>query len=161
MRKLSVGGWIAKVYTLNAKDYGLPQTRTRIYIVVLPEPHTLPPTLPHWKTPPRFREFLDPNSPATIVSKMPASYKNNLRKYLKILKPKLVDKELNGTFATIDVSRNPGGYRGDVYMDCAPTITCRNTQVWIISLGQGGLDYLLLFIILYYHILFTIIHCVI
>lgn len=137
-RRLATENYHVAKWIVNTKDCGVPQSRSRLYLVVVRREAVrspIPVSLPPWRRAPRLRDFMQRRAPES--RSLTACQRRYLRQYLSKLKPKLMNERLKGSIAVFDVSRRPGGFRSDILINTIPTLTCRNTGLFLVGLGHG------------------------
>ena len=137
--------WNIQSWSLNSSSFGLPQDRERVYTIGI---HSRLVGIP--ATPPldklsrvslrstTLAQFLHPQMPKVLESRLTPNMAANLRAYKKILEPELLTGTL-GSFACISLDRCPSKDFGKwVRVDgMVDTFRTCNEHLWLLSLGEG------------------------
>ena len=139
-------GWQITVHTLNTRDFGLPQSRPRAYVVGhrcdLFGPQPMPPPIQFERTV-QLKNLLNLADkrncwPNTTVQAQ------NLRDWKQHYGTSMNDSAAIGTFAVIDISRTPSGRTRWTATSARPGIvqclTAAGPDLHVFSLGEGNVD---------------------
>ena len=135
-------GWLKesfflKVYKIDALDHGSAQQRVGVFIVGSAVDIVLPVKIePTLRTPP-LKIFIQPDLCNTSLQQLTDIKRNNLVMWAEHLKEFMEDTSRLGQFAVFDVCRRPGGGFSSYYIDRIMTLTTKNIDIWVMSLGEG------------------------
>ncbi|CAE7337434.1 hgiBIM [Symbiodinium sp. CCMP2592] len=123
-------------HCLSAVDYGLPQQRTRVFLVGIRSGYggVPQPLGPFGRR--TLREFLAPGLPPVDVSKLTASLKKNLADAWRALR-KLAAEGSTASVVCWPLDRSEGmTYPRKFFFDVAPTLTTANTRLFVASMDD-------------------------
>lgn len=130
------------ILTIRSTDTGLPQSRTRIYIVGYRGQWAvrslkLPPAMPAVALMTLLSQDVEPVETAETLGTAGMEKVAIWKKRLQMMRR---DESLKGRLAVVELDRNPNagsGFCGDVQVDVVPTLRTHDNKLFVISLGEG------------------------
>ena len=136
--------WV--VHKLKAMDYGLPQSRTRVFLVGVRKAvfGDQPPTpLPAWDRNAELCDFLSARAPNTDRASLTSNMQHNLGVHEGTLKMMLQQQKLGEKdIVSVCVDRSPTKkWKPKLHINRIPTLTTSNVYIFVMSLDFGKADH--------------------
>ncbi len=138
------GQWHLDLYHLNTADFGLPQSRRRVYLVGRSAQwfaNAARPVVPHFVGQCPLGQLLDVTDQCR-ENRYTATQQDYLRAWKRYYEPSMVDRRFRGQFALVDLSRCPDGRhvwgtqaRHENTCQC---LTASGPMLHVFSLGEQG-----------------------
>ena len=145
-RRLQEGlpGWDVEVLLVNTMDFGLPQSRPRVYIVGRRKswfPRGRPPALTQFSSRVRLSDLLSLEESGQWHKKYTPIQLNNIQDFKNKYKLAMQDPGQRGRFMVVDMSRTPSGRtvwgNTEHQPDTVECLTASGPALHVFALGEG------------------------
>ena len=135
-----------EVFRMKATDYGLPQSRIRVFLIGVRRAlfgERVPPPMPPWGRNPQLKDFLSFEAANTARDSLTPNMKANLTEHEHRLKAMLRRGALNATdIISVCLDRAYGKvFKPRFYTNKIPTLTTNNQYIFLMSLDFGKPDH--------------------